>query len=183
MLEARDRIEESGVQRRIILRQGNATVEVDQLRNGAESIGFRKAVAAAATADLDEFVGSALAQRQRVLASLGGSVAHQESAVGSVFHQIVDFFPGDVTPVPVGVVQRTQFRVRHRRRRNHRRRRRCWGDAVRRRRTQVRTRRQDRRRGEFRHRFAPVAAQQQQFDDAHVGLRIVNHLSANPNQR
>ena len=111
VLEARDGVEESGVERRVVLGQRDAAVEVDELRYGREAVGFGKAVEGVAAADFDELVGAALTQRQRVLAGLGGGVADEESAVGGVFHQVVDFLPRDVAPVPVGVAQRAQLGV------------------------------------------------------------------------
>ena len=103
VLEARDRVEESGVEHRIVYEQWDATVEVDELRYGREAVGFGKAVEGVAAAYLNQLVGAAFTQRQRVLVSLGRGDANEESAFSSVFHQVVDFLTGDVAPVPVGI--------------------------------------------------------------------------------
>lgn len=63
VLEAWYRVEESGVERRIVLGQWDATVEVDQLGHGGESVRFRKAIEGIAAAYLDELVRTAFTQR------------------------------------------------------------------------------------------------------------------------
>lgn len=146
---------------------------MDEFRHGTEAVGLGEAVAAlSAAANLDEFVGSALAECQRVLAGFGRSVADQKGSVGRVLHQIVDFFARDIAPIPIGFAHWAQVRLGSRR--THRRtgvgrRLRRWSEMV--------SRRQSGRRSEFRHRFAPIASKQKQFQDPDVSLCVMDHLA------
>ncbi len=100
MLDARDGVEEFGVERGVVLGQRDAAVEVDQFGHRGEAVRLGEAVVAVAAADFDQLVAAALAQRQRVLAGFRRGVAHQERAVGRVLHQVVDLLARDVAPVP-----------------------------------------------------------------------------------
>ena len=87
-------------------------IKVDELGDRNEFVRLREAVATlATTANLDEFVGTAFAKRQCILARLGRSVANEERSIRRIFHQIVDLFTSDVAPVPVSFVERAQLEI------------------------------------------------------------------------
>jgi ABC-type uncharacterized transport system permease subunit len=77
-----------------------------------EIVGLGKSVTTVSiAADLDQFVASAFAECQGVLAGFGGGIADQKRSIGRVLHQIVDFFAADILPVPLGITDETQARL------------------------------------------------------------------------
>jgi len=76
LLKSRHWIKQSDVQHGVVLRERAVPIVVDQLDDRVEVVRIRKAVLSISMGDLDELIGSALAQRQSILAALGRRVAY-----------------------------------------------------------------------------------------------------------